>query len=216
MGGTGLVGRSLVDLLGSEPWAAPVRLLLRRPYGEGAGAGMEEVVRDPGDWSDPSLFRGIDTLFCALGTTRRAAGSPEAFRAVDLDLVVAVARAAASAGVPHFQVVSSAGADPASRLLYPRTKGEMEQAVSALPFESVLVLRPSLLTGPRREFRPAERLAAALLSPVGPLLVGPLAPLRPIGARTVATAMVVAARNPTPGSTVLESGAIRRLGSPRG
>lgn len=212
VGATGLVGRFLVDLLSAHPEHPQVRVLVRRPPAPGLDhPAVEALLLPPSDWGDPSVYRDVDTLFCSLGTTLRRAGSPEAFRDVDLRLVEVVARAAARAGVPHLQVVSSTGADSSSRFLYPRTKGEMEAVVRALPFESVLILRPSLLLGPRAESRPGERVASALLRPLSPLLRGPLASLRPIEAAAVARAMVHWALVPSPGVTVLESTAIHRL-----
>lgn len=213
VGATGLVGRLLVEALASNPHRGSLRVLVRRPPAVPFDAGVEVRVDPPSTWGDPRVYRGADTLFCALGTTLRRAGSPEAFREVDLRLVEAVARGAAGAGVPHIQVVSSTGADPSSRFLYPRTKGEMEASVRALPFQSVLILRPSLLLGARAERRPGEQVAAAVLRPISPLLRGPLASLRPIEASAVARAMVRAARDPLPGVTVLESAALRLLAS---
>lgn len=110
------------------------------------------------------------------------------------------------------QVVSSTGADPSSRFLYPRTKGEMERELSFLHIPSIVLLRPSLLLGDREEPRPGEEFAAVLLRPLAPLLRGPLSPLRPIEAATVAAAMVELARAPQPGIAVLESDRIRRQG----
>ena len=57
------------------------------------------------------------------------------------------------AGAEQFVVVSSVGADPASKNFYLRTKGEMERELSKLPFKALHILRPSLLIGKRAEFR---------------------------------------------------------------
>jgi oxidoreductase len=94
---------------------------------------------------DASPFEGADAVFCCIGTTRRDAGSDEAFRSVDLHAVSRLARLARAAGVRHFALVSSVGASPTSWFLYPRTKGEAEEAVKAMGFESVSVFRPGLL-----------------------------------------------------------------------
>jgi len=57
-------------------------------------------------------FRGGAALFCALGTTRADAGSAQAFRDIDVHCVEETARAAKEAGVSHFSLVSSQGANP--------------------------------------------------------------------------------------------------------
>jgi uncharacterized protein YbjT (DUF2867 family) len=151
-----------------------------------------------------------DDAFCCLGTTRAKAGSAEAFRRVDFDAVEEFARAAQAAGAKRFLLVSSSGADARSPFLYPRVKGEAEEAVSRLPFEAVAVLRPSLLLGPRAERRPAERLAQALLG--GPLRGLIPARWRPVEAAAVARAMKRWALTGAPGVCRLENEKILALG----
>eukprot|EP00884_Botryococcus_braunii_P022503 jgi/Botrbrau1/8937/Bobra.0148s0050.1 len=99
-------------------------------------------------------FEGADTVFCALGTTRGTAGSADAFVKVDLTYVSEAARLAKEAGVRHFSLVSSGGANakmPASNLLplhpllYVRTKGQAEEAVKAAGFPRTSIFRPGLL-----------------------------------------------------------------------
>lgn len=135
------------------------------------------------------LLRG-DDLFCCLGTTLEAAGSREAFRRVDHDYVVALARLAHEQGVRRFFLVSALGADAGSRVFYSRVKGEVEKAVGELPFEAVHILRPSLLLGAREESRPAERVGQLFGRLAGPLFVGPLARYRAVPAADVAAALV--------------------------
>lgn len=211
LGATGLVGRALVEALQADPRWDRIHLLLRRPPPPFLqGPRLSHEVVDPRSWGDEVGRYSVRTVFVALGTTRRTAGSAEAFREVDLHLVVSAARAAEAGGAGQLQVVSSVGADPGSRFLYPRTKGEMEREVSLLEIPSIVLLRPSLLLGDRDESRPGERVAGFLLRPLGPLLRGPLAPLRPIHAREVAAAMAALAWSSGPGISVLDPRQIRR------
>ena len=213
LGATGLVGGALVHLLLQDPRWKRVHLLLRRPPPPALRhPRLTHEVLPPGEWGgDPGRYR-VRTVFVTLGTTRKLAGSAEAFRQVDLHLVVAAARAAEAGGARQFQVVSSVGADPGSRFLYPRTKGEMEREVSLLEIPSIVILRPSLLLGERDQVRPGEKVAEFLLRPLGGLLRGPLKPLRPIHARQVASAMAGLAWSPGEGISVLEPGEIRKRG----
>jgi uncharacterized protein YbjT (DUF2867 family) len=142
-GATGLVG-GLV--LARCPEAIPVS---RRPI-----PGRPGVVAD---FDDLPPLPEARVAVCALGTTRAKAGSDAAFRAVDHDAVLAFARAAQAAGVTHFILVSSVGANPKSGLLYPRTKGEVEAALERMAFTRLDILQPGLLIGPRAERRPVER-----------------------------------------------------------
>ncbi|HXY77093.1 MAG TPA: NAD-dependent epimerase/dehydratase family protein [Steroidobacteraceae bacterium] len=136
-----------------------------------------------------------DVALSCLGTTLRAAGSEQAFRAVDVGYVLAFARVARAAGARRFEVVSSVGADAASRNFYLRTKGEMEKGLEALGFESLDILQPSMLLGWRRDIRPLELAAAAVMPLVNPFLMGKYLPFRGIAARTVAAALLGAMRS---------------------
>lgn len=166
-GATGLVGGLVRELL---PAAIPVS---RRPI-----PGRSGVVAD---FDDLPPLPPARIAICALGTTRAKAGSDAAFRAVDHDAVLAFARAAHAAGAMHFILVSSVGADPDSRLLYPRTKGEVEAALSAMGFARLDILQPGLLIGPktyqRAERRPVERFlqwAAPVMDRAMPRALGSL------------------------------------------
>lgn len=211
LGATGLVGGALVDALLKDPRWSGVHLLVRRtPPASLQRPGLTHEVLPPDAWSEDPGRYGVRTVFVTLGTTRKSAGSAEAFRRVDLDLVVAAARAAEAGGAWQLQVVSSVGADAGSRLLYPRTKGEMEREVSLLDIPSIVILRPSLLLGDRGTLRFGEKAAELLLRPLGPLLRGPLEPLRPIHSQVVAAAMAAVAWNDDTGISVLEPGQIRK------
>jgi uncharacterized protein YbjT (DUF2867 family) len=152
---------------------------------------------------------------CALGTTLAVAGSEAAFRAVDHDAVLAFARAARTAGVRRFGVVSALGADPASRQFYSRVKGETEQALRALDFPVLIIARPSLLSGDRGSLgqpgRPLERLGLWLTRPVAGLLP---ARVRPIPATVVARALLRALPASPPGVRIIDSAELHKLGAP--
>jgi uncharacterized protein YbjT (DUF2867 family) len=141
-GASGLVGGLVLGLCRD---AIPIT---RRPIGRPG------VVAD---FDDLPPLPAAQVAVCALGTTRAKAGSAAAFRAVDHDAVLAFARAAQQAGVTHFILVSSVGANPKSGLLYPRTKGEVEAALKRMAFPRLDILQPGLLIGPRAERRPVER-----------------------------------------------------------
>jgi uncharacterized protein YbjT (DUF2867 family) len=132
------------------------------------------------------------TAFCCLGTTIRAAGSQEAFRHVDLDYVLTFARVAQA---QRFLVVSAAAADRDSKNFYLRTKGEMEQGLTAMRFASLDIFQPGPLLGWRREMRPLELAVGALMPILNPLLLGSVSAYRGIAATTLARAMVRCARS---------------------
>lgn len=209
IGGTGLVGGLAADRLLAR--GAEVHALLRRTAGRDA-AGWHERVAQPDDW--PGLARSIggDVAVSALGTTSRAAGSDEAFRAVDFDMVIAFARAARESGVRHMIAISSVGADVRSRFFYPRLKGEMEEALAALGFERLDIVRPGLLRGARGADRRLKERIGILVSPlVNLFLKGRLARYAAIDATNVADAIAALTGHPEPGHFVHHNRALLQI-----
>ena len=194
IGASGLIGSHVTGLLLADPRYAKVRVLVRRSLGK-QHPKLEEQVIDFQRINDyPGLFTG-DELFCCLGTTLKQAGSAQARRKVDRDLVIAVARAAEGKS-RRFLVVSSVGADARSPNSYTRDKGEMEQAVAALKFDSVIILQPSFFYGDRKENRLGERIGVALAKFLNPVL----GKYKALSADTVARAMVSFANQPIQGT----------------
>jgi uncharacterized protein YbjT (DUF2867 family) len=212
-GASGLIGRALLEALLAPTRSERVVVLARRPLASDRTRDARVSVR-VGDMATLAAdARGARDVCIALGTTIKVAGSQAAFRAVDFDLVVQVARAARSAGARRLAVVSALGADARSRVFYNRVKGEAEQALATLGYESLVIARPSLLLGDRAALgqttRRGEVLAARLL---GPVLGWVPASVRPIAAGVVAKAMLMALDEARPGTHVLSSAELQRLG----
>lgn len=201
-GATGLTGEHLLDRLLNERTVERVLAPSRRPL-----ATHPRLENPVGELADllPQLGGPVDTAFCCLGSTIRQAGSQEAFRAIDLDLVVAVGRRARELGARHYLVISALGADRGSSVFYNRVKGEMEDALRDQGWPQLTLARPSLLLGPRQEFRLGERLAAPLMR----LIPGKY---RGIEACTLARALWRLALETGEGTRVVESDELRRLG----
>lgn len=193
-GATGLVGREcLRRLLGHYD---SVTALVRRPLKQTNPKLIERQID----------FDRIGTIeippgahvYCALGTTIKAAGSEDAFRRVDFDYPRMLAERAAAAGQARFMLVSSVGASPQSGTFYLRVKGELEDAVRAMRVQEVHIFRPSVLLGDRAEKRPGEAVGIGVARALSFLMLGPLRKYHPIPAATVAAAMVAAANATTP------------------
>ena len=204
-GTTGLVGRALLPLLLESPHYVRVHALVRRVApGLPAHPKLQIQVVDFGRL--PAL-PAVDDVYIALGTTIKVAGSQAAFRRVDFDAVVDTARAARAAGAKRLLVVSALGADDASRVFYNRVKGEMQRAVAALGYETVVIAQPSLLIGDRaalgQPVRTGEVWGERILRPV---MAWVPRSVRPIAAADVARAMLRAALEAKPSVTVLRSG----------
>ena len=213
-GATGLVGRALLHQLLADPMVGEVRALTRRALSRsellgrgGHPPGDERLQVCEIDFErldrHTELFE-VDWVCCAMGTTIRKAGSRAAFRQVDFDYPFQMAQLARAHGARQLLLVSAMGADADSRVFYNRVKGELEEALSELDYESVCVAQPSLLAGERGEFRLAERLGLAL---------GWLMPDRykPVQAAQVAAGLLSAARDERPGWHVLSNALLRGM-----
>lgn len=200
VGATGLVGGHVLSQALAHPRVERVTAPTRRPLEAHAGlvnpvVDFERLPEDA-DWWD------VDGVVCTLGTTRAKAGSDRAFRRVDLDYPLAVARIAHRHGAHAFALNSALGADADSRILYSRTKGELEQALAEIGFASLTFARPGLIGGDRAEFRAGERIASALLRVLAPAVprryrINPAA--------NVAAALLDAVVDPRPGRHVVGS-----------
>jgi uncharacterized protein YbjT (DUF2867 family) len=202
-GATGLVGQALVRQLAADSFWCEVRALVRRDLPSALSA--PTVVPTQVDYTrldPPPAWAAGDHVFCALGTTMRQAGSEAAFRRVDLEYPVALARAALTQGARHFLLVTAIGASPTSRVFYNRVKGEVEAAITSIGFRSVTIARPSLLLGQRMVPRLGEQLGK---------LLGVLTPprWRPVPATRVASALVNAAKRDVAGIQILENRELR-------
>ena len=204
-GATGLVGRRLLDLLLQSGDYDRVHVLNRRPMGVADARLTEHLVDFDVLAAAKDRIGPVDHAFCALGTTIRAAGSRAAFRQVDHDYVVVFASLTRSLGAQCLAVVSSLGADPGSRNFYLRVKGETERDLQVLELPRLIILRPSLLTGDREEFRAGERLSQFMLGVASPLLVGALRRIRPVSDDLVARAMLESVRQGGPALQFIES-----------
>ncbi|WP_421347698.1 NAD(P)H-binding protein [Aeromonas veronii] len=202
-GASGLIGRELIKQLPAEH---ELTLLCRKPGKEA----HHWLPVDFDDLASVTLPRPVDIAFCALGTTCKDAGSAEAFRRVDLDYVIAFAELARRHGCQRLIVVSSMGASARSPALYPRTKGEMEQALLAQSWPRLAIVRPAMLLGDRQPPRRSEQIFQTIYPLFRPLLVGKLARWRAIEASQVAHAMITLSRQPA-GCEIVENEQLLRL-----
>ncbi|HRX89872.1 MAG TPA: NAD(P)H-binding protein [Steroidobacteraceae bacterium] len=192
-GTTGLVGNLLLEELLAAPEYSRVYALSRRPVQREHPRLANRVVRFE---QLAAELKGLvaDDAFCCLGTTIAKAGSEAEFHKTDVDLVLSFARVAQAAKVSRFVVVTSAGADPAAKNFYLRTKGELEAALPAVGFQSLDIMQPGPLLGWRREMRPKD-LALSMFTPlVNPFLFGSREIYRGVSAKIVARAMLGATR----------------------
>ncbi|MEO8365703.1 MAG: NAD(P)H-binding protein, partial [Pseudoxanthomonas sp.] len=199
-GASGMVGRELLQQALTDPRVDEVVAPARRALA--AHAKLRNPLVDFDDLPVDADWWKVDAVICTLGTTIRDAGSQAAFRKVDYDYPLAVARHALAHGASTFVLTSASGANADSRIFYSRTKGELEDSLRALGFRSLGLVRPGLLGGQRERRRPLEHAGMQLLGAMGPLLPRRY---RVVPAERVAATLLRAALHAEPGVRIIES-----------
>ncbi|MGI2328004.1 oxidoreductase [Planococcus sp. YIM B11945] len=209
-GASGLVGNELLQLLLDSSVYEHVTILVRKPL-DIQHPKLEQVIVDYEKLENYTSHFKVQDIFCCLGTTIKQAGSQKAFRKVDYEYPVRMAKLAKAQGVRHFLIITALGADAKSKVFYSRTKGEVEVALKQMDLPALAIFQPSLLLGNRQEFRFGEK-AATVLSPLfSALLVGRMKKYEPVSAKKVAFAMLYAAQTNRTGTTFYPSAEIQKI-----
>ncbi|ANF94853.1 oxidoreductase [Paenibacillus bovis] len=197
-GATGLVGQALTELLIQAPEYSEVIVLVRKPVERWQQHDrLRQVIVDYEHLEQQRDELRADDIYCCLGTTIRKAKTQENMYRIDVTYPLELARIAHEEGATQFLVVSAMGADSQSSVFYSRIKGELEQQLAQIGYESLSIVRPSLLLGKRREFRLGERTGAILARVLSPLFIGPMNKYKAISAEIVAEGMYrIACRKP--------------------
>ncbi|MBI5790985.1 MAG: NAD(P)H-binding protein [Rhodocyclales bacterium] len=208
VGASGEVGRAVLAQALADRRVAEVVALTRRPLP--AAKKLTNIVVDFDRLTEDAQWWAVDAVVCTLGTTLRAAGSREAFAAVDRDLPLRIARLARAAGATRFGLNSSLGADAGSGNFYLRTKGEAEDAIRQLGYPGYVILRPSLIDVDRSESRPGERLGLVFARGLAPLIPRRWRAVTP---EVIARALLDGVLAAKPVSRVVESEALHANGA---
>lgn len=200
IGATGAVGKHIVEHLVNRNDITEVHVFVRKPKEYTSSKIHVHVVNfdEPREWGH--LLTG-DILISAMGTNRKAAGSKEGQWKVDYTYQYEAARMAAQNGVKKYGLVSSVGANPKSPFFYLSMKGQLEEAVCALPFESIVSIRPATLI--REEPKMIEVVSEKVLGVINKL--GVLKSQEPVTAAVVSKVLVNATVEQQYGIAVIEN-----------
>ena len=202
IGATGLVGGKIVNQLKDVKLYSKIILLVRRKS-EFNHMKFEERIVDFEN-IDAGLIKG-DDIFCAIGTTIKKAGSKENQYKIDCEYPFKIAQIAKENNAKKFILVSSIGADSKSSNFYLITKGDLEEKISSLNFDTFIILRPSIILGKRNEFRLGETIGIFFITLFSPLFFGSLKKYKGVHASLIAKRMVIAANQNLLGKHIIES-----------
>ena len=130
VGASGLIGSRLLTRLLAHPEYERVTVWVRRPVSLEIHK-FAQVVVDFERLQDYAADLSVDDVYVALGSTIKKAGSQDAFRRVDHDYPIEIARIALRRGAQRFLLVSALGADTRSCVFYNRVKGDTETEIRA-------------------------------------------------------------------------------------
>ncbi|MEI6348943.1 MAG: oxidoreductase [Bacteroidota bacterium] len=153
VGSTGMVGKLLTHQLIEDPRYQKIRILVRKKI-DNNHPKLEQIIFDF-NLPDPKMVNA-DDVFCCLGTTIKKAGSKNNFKKVDFEYPLMVAKFAKQNGVKQFAIITAMGANQKSKIFYNSVKGDIEESLKKIEFDSLLIFRPSMLLGKREEFRMGE------------------------------------------------------------
>jgi len=202
-GASGLTGSYLLHRLLESNTYNYVKALLRKPLNI-EHPKLEQIVFDF-HRPEPGVIKA-DHVYCTLGTTIKKAGSKEAFRQVDYEYPLQIAKTGYENGVEKLAIVSAMGANQKSMFFYNRVKGQLEEALEQIPFEALYIARPSMLLGPRKEYRLGEELGKKLMTSLRFLLPGNM---KAVHASNVANCLVNKMNSDEKGVHIIPSGEIQ-------
>lgn len=209
VGATGLIGSYLLQELLNDKYFDTVKILIRRPV-DITHTKLEKKIVDFNDGDSLLVaLSNSDVLFCAIGSTmKKVKGDKEAYRKIDFDIPVNLARFCKMTGCEKFILVSSAGANPKSPNFYQRLKGETDEAIKSSGLKTIHIMRPSLLLGERKEYRLGENMGKAIMTSLSFLIP---ARYKAIHGKEVAKVMFALSKKNEDGIFVHENSEIRNL-----
>ncbi len=200
VGATGLVGKALVRLLLKKDRYEEIVVLTRRELAVKDNRLKIVLIEDFDQLAEYKDQMNVHDVYCTIGTTRKKAGSKEAFLKIDLEYPVELAKL--TKDQPNFRqflMVTSYGANPDSPLFYNQTKGQVEEELIKLDMRALKIFQPSLLLGYRDEFRLLEEIGKFFSALFSFFMVGPKKRLWSIRGDEVAEAMLLIAKKDKPG-----------------
>lgn len=206
-GGSGLIGGQLLQLLADDNEYSVVKCLTRSSLP--INHDKIEIIQSDGiNLNELQDLLTADEVYCCLGTTIKKAKTEEAFKKIDFDYPLQLAKVGREAGAKKFLLVSALGADPTSSIFYNRVKGEVEQAIENIGYDSYHIFRPSLLLGPRSEERSGETAAKTFFKIFGFLIPKKY---KALDSAKVARAMLAMAKSGDKGKVIHESKSLQQF-----
>lgn len=211
LGASGLTGSHLLQELLKDDRYEKIKVFTRRSLYI-THSKLEEYQVDLFRLTEEKENFTADEVFCCIGSTKKKTPNEELYEKVDVGIPSAAAKLSKENGIATFIVISALGADRNSRFFYNQMKGKMENQVLQQKVKHTYILRPSLISGKRKEKRTFEFLWKQIMKVANLFMMGSLKKFRSISAENIAKAMIVLANAPQD-ERIIESHEINKIGS---
>ncbi|OWP83271.1 NAD-dependent epimerase/dehydratase family protein [Flavobacterium davisii] len=188
LGATGLTGSYLLDLLLKSEDYEKVKIFTRKSTGK-KHPKLEEFIGDILSLEKFSKDFKADEVFCCIGTTKAQTPNKDQYYAIDYGIPVSAAKLSEQNQISTFSVISAIGSNPKSSVFYSQTKGKMEESVLKHNISNILIYRPSLIYGKRKDKRLAEKIATILINGLQFLFIGKMKKYRAITGQELANVL---------------------------
>ena len=193
LGASGAVGSEVVNTLLSMPELKQLTLLGRReimlPTSAKSKSVSQHLIDIDASATWAPLVAGHESAVCTFGVGEASKVSKAELAHIDKDVVIAFATICKQAGVKHFELLNSVGADARSRSFYLRTKGELCDALIALNFERLSLFQPSMILTPTNRYGVSQALTLAVWPTLSHLMLGPMQKFRGVRVETLGAAI---------------------------
>ncbi len=194
LGATGLTGGYLLDMLLDSDEYDKVKVFTRTSTGK-QHPKMEETICDLLNLQQHAADFTADEVFCCIGTTKAKTPDKRLYHKIDFGIPVAAAELAEANKIASFSVISAIGANKNSRVFYSRTKGEMEEAILQKNIPNILIYRPSIIFGKRKDKRWFENMGLFFTKVLQVFFIGKLQNYKSIHAKDLAQAIYLGVSN---------------------
>jgi len=187
-GSSGLIGKSiLLKLLMSDNYSK-VKAFVRSEI-EIDHPKLDIIITDFSKLDEIEYLLNVDECYFCIGTTRRKTPRKTDYIKIEYELPIKIAEICKRNAINKFIYISSLGANPNAAGLYLKNKGKTESDLKNLKFKKLIIIRPSILIGERKENRIGEKLGLLIMNSLSILLMGKLKKYKPIKSTVVANSI---------------------------
>ena len=204
VGASGLIGNLLTIKLLESKFYSKIKIVVRKKI-DLTHHKLEQIIVDFDNLDESKIV--ADDIFCCLGTTMKIAKTKANFYKVDFTYPLKIAKAGLANGTKQFLLITAMAADEKSLFYYNRVKGEIEKAISDLHYPTFIILRPSMLSGERKESRFGEKIGSVFMNLFDAIIPDKY---KIIKGEKVAQAMLELAQKGIKNKDIFESGTLQK------